>query len=183
MYKGDWRFLIGFTLGVLFGLLFFHTYSEEACRETSQVDSSITIDTEEYGATAGACNISSLPEEEIPEVEETAVEVVAEPSQPVSLGEFRITYYDCCEQCCGQWATYHTTFTGTTPTENHTVAVDPSIIPLGTKLIIWGEEYIAEDTGAFQGRIIDIYVNDHNKGWELLAQKGEYVEVYMKEDN
>jgi 3D (Asp-Asp-Asp) domain-containing protein len=50
------------------------------------------------------------------------------------------------------------TATGTTPRKG-TVAVDPNVIPLGTKLYIEGYGYaVAEDTGGrIKGRIIDVY--------------------------
>ena len=40
----------------------------------------------------------------------------------------------------------------------HTIAIDPSIIPYGTVVIIDGKEYTAEDCGsAVKGYVIDIY--------------------------
>ena len=38
-----------------------------------------------------------------------------------------------------------------------TVAVDPTVIPLGSIVMINGKEYIAEDTGV-TGNVIDLYV-------------------------
>lgn len=58
---------------------------------------------------------------------------------------------------------------GTRPREGHTVAVDPSVIPLGSLLKIecssWtginGSNYIAEDVGgAIKGKKIDVYFED-----------------------
>ncbi|CUN99752.1 3D/G5 domain-containing protein [Clostridium disporicum] len=60
------------------------------------------------------------------------------------------------------------TATGTVPTRNEggysTIAVDPSVIPLGSLLYIDGYGYaVAEDTGgAIQGNIIDLYLNSHD---------------------
>ena len=74
------------------------------------------------------------------------------------LGSFKITFYG---------PTGHSTKSGTTCTEGRTVAVDPSVIPLGTKIYIDGDPlggdgyYIAEDTGsAVQGNIIDIFAEN-----------------------
>lgn len=64
-----------------------------------------------------------------------------------------------------------TTASGTRVTEGRTIAVDPSIIPLGSKVRITCPDYpsvngvyIAEDTGgAIKGNIIDIYIHDLNE--------------------
>lgn len=69
---------------------------------------------------------------------------------PTNAQWFELTAY-----CYG-----NKTATGTTPTANRTIAVDPRIIPLGKKVYIEGYgTYIAEDTGgAVKGNIIDIYI-------------------------
>ena len=51
------------------------------------------------------------------------------------------------------------TATGTRTKANRTVAVDPSVIPLGTKIMVNGKVYVAEDTGgAIKGKKLDIYM-------------------------
>ena len=83
------------------------------------------------------------------------------------LGIFKITHYCSCTYCCGKNGG-HTTRSGTKPTIKRTVAVDPKVIPLGTKIIIDGEEYIAEDTGsAVKNNVIDIYVGSHSEAKQL----------------
>lgn len=91
-----------------------------------------------------------------------------------SLGEFKITHYgiDCVG--CG-----NTTKTGTVPTENKTIAVDPDLIPLGSEVMINGKVYIAEDIGgAIQGNVIDMYVGTEARSNELGIY---YTEIYIKE--
>jgi 3D (Asp-Asp-Asp) domain-containing protein len=58
------------------------------------------------------------------------------------------------------------TATGTWPSRG-TIAVDPAIIPLGTRLYVEGYgEGIAEDTGgAIQGEIIDLYMESEDECW------------------
>ena len=93
-----------------------------------------------------------------------------------SLGSFRITHYCPCFYCCGSWAGGNTA-SGTRPTPGRTIAVDPSVIPLGTRVIIGGQVYVAEDTGgAIKGNKIDIFVADHSTA---LAYGTYYAEVYL----
>lgn len=78
------------------------------------------------------------------------------------IGEFKITWY-CGGYCCnGKWA--GKTASGATPSEGVTIAVDPKVIPLGTKVYIEGIGWrIAQDTGgAIKGNKIDVFVSDHN---------------------
>jgi len=59
------------------------------------------------------------------------------------------------------------TATGTWPSRG-TIAVDPAIIPLGTRLYVEGYgEGIAEDVGgAIQGEIIDLYMESEDECWD-----------------
>lgn len=78
-----------------------------------------------------------------------------------SLGEFEITHYCGCVECCGK--TDGITASGTQATEGRTIAVDTDVIPIGTTVIIDGHEYTAEDTGgAIDGNKIDIFMNSHS---------------------
>lgn len=86
-----------------------------------------------------------------------------EASQRVSLGNFKITHYCPCSICNGSYAGKPTAL-GTTLTPYRTIAVDPRVIPLGTHVIINGQEYIAEDTGgAIKGNRIDLCVATHSE--------------------
>ena len=78
--------------------------------------------------------------------------------------------------CCGPYANGITS-TGVTATTNHTIAVDPSVIPYGSKVVINGQVYVAEDCGgAIKNKRIDIYVATHAEG----EAKGTYdTEVYL----
>ena len=122
-------------------------------------------------------NIGQKPEKIINEV------FLDEPSADVStysdyqnLGEFRITYYCSCVKCCEK--SDGITATGTIATEGRTVAVDPTVIPYGSVLVINGKTYVAEDCGsAIKSNKIDIYVDDHQKALELGV---DYFEVFLQ---
>ncbi len=92
-----------------------------------------------------------------------------------SLGTFRITHYCSCYYCCGGWG--NATASGAIPTVGRTIAVDTSIIPFGTRVVINGNVYVAEDTGgAIKGNKIDIFVSDHATALRLGVY---YAEVYL----
>lgn len=93
------------------------------------------------------------------------------------VGTFTTYGYCPCEYCCGK--TDGITYTGTTATAGRTIAVDPSVIPLGSTVIVNGVEYIAEDIGgAIKGNKIDVFYPDHETAREHGVQSAE---VYVKE--
>lgn len=76
------------------------------------------------------------------------------------IGECTITSYCPCSICCGQWAD-GLTATGI-PATPGVVAVDPQVIPLGSTVVINGQEYLAADTGSgVDGMRIDICTSSH----------------------
>ena len=116
-------------------------------------------------------------------VEEPVVATTKESSvvEPVSLGEFKITYYCACSKCCGEWAD-GITATGTTATEGRTIAVDPKVIPYGTEVTIRYQDgtehtYISEDCGgAIKGNRIDVFMESHEAA---LVAGVKYGEVFV----
>lgn len=67
------------------------------------------------------------------------------------------------------------TSTGVIAEEGRTIAVDPTVIPYGTEVMIDGHVYIAEDCGgAVKGNVIDIFVNEPR-------MERHYKEVFVKE--
>lgn len=91
-------------------------------------------------------------------------EIITEPEttkEPISLGMFKVTAYCDCSDCCDK--DDGITATGTQATEGRTIAVDPSVIPFGTQVIINGHTYIAEDCGAaIKGNRIDMFFHNHS---------------------
>ena len=61
------------------------------------------------------------------------------------LGLFKLTYYCACAKCCGKATGI--TASGARVAEGETIAVDPSVIPYGTKVIINGHIFTAQDCG------------------------------------
>ncbi len=80
---------------------------------------------------------------------------------------FKITAYCPCELCSEGYG--RQTSTGVTATEGRTVAVDPEVIPYGTRVHIKGlGDFVAEDCGGkVKGNHIDIYFESHEETVEF----------------
>lgn len=106
-------------------------------------------------------------------------EVVKEPKLKC-LGNFIATAYtiDTCGKTPSHPA-YGITATGHKAIPGRTIAVDPSVIPLGTLVLINGIEYIADDTGrAIKGNRVDICMESISEANNFGRQ---LVEVYVYE--
>ncbi|MDE5863031.1 MAG: 3D domain-containing protein, partial [Lachnospiraceae bacterium] len=94
-----------------------------------------------------------------------------------SLGKYVITAYCTCRICCGVYSGGNRTASGTIPTTNRTIAVDTSVIPFGTRVVINGQIYVAEDRGgAIKGKRIDMFFYTHK---EALRWGRRTMEVYL----
>lgn len=108
------------------------------------------------------------------------------------------TAYDLSYKSCGktrEHPAYGITASGARATVGRTVAVDPKVIPLGSKVyIIFPEKYshlngvyIAEDTGSLiKGNKIDIFFGEDEPGETVINKKAyefglQLVEVYLLE--
>ena len=90
-----------------------------------------------------------------------------------SLGVFRITAYWFGEDEYGDL-----TSTGVKAQVNHTIAVDPEIIPYGSKVMIDGQIYVAEDCGgAIKNNVIDVWVENQSNSFGV-----KYTEIYIKRE-
>lgn len=100
-----------------------------------------------------------------------------------SLGTVVTSGYCNCVICCGKWSG-GVTASGVKPTSNHTLAVDAKnpIVPLGTKVIMNGNEYTVEDTGNFAkyGVDFDVYYDTH---LQALAHGHKKWEAYLADSN
>ena len=89
---------------------------------------------------------------------------------------FKVTHYCGCSKCCGKWSNGSDKNAvgclGVKLTPYYSIAVDKSIIPLGT--VLWddnGNYYRAEDTGSgVNGYHIDLFTGDH----EAAVKAGVY---------
>lgn len=114
---------------------------------------------------------------------EPITEDITEPA-PISLGEFRLTAYCSCTKCCGKWGANRgeevVGAIGKVLTAGYSIAVDPTVIPYGSIVVINGKEYEAMDCGgAIKKNRIDIYFNSHEEALEFGVQ---YAEVYLVEE-
>lgn len=121
---------------------------------------------------------------EMPIEEAEAVLVVEipeeEPEDPMtklpSIENATLTHYCICKRCCGKdedHPAYGITASGRQAEPYKSVAVDPFLIPLGSKVYIdYGDgeikEYRADDTGSgVAGAHIDLCVTEHDEALEL----------------
>lgn len=135
--------------------------------------------------------------EKVPVKDEVKIEVETQPqveieSEPVeesepepesdpelrSLGRFKLTAYCACSKCCGK--SDGVTASGTKAKQGRTIAVDPKQIPYGTKVVINGCTYVAEDCGGgIKQNRIDVFFNSHKDALNFGVQ---YAEVYIYVD-
>ena len=125
--------------------------------------------------------------ETITEIQELTILSEPEPTEPqkevIFLGEYKLTGYCPCEKCCGRWAfdrpdnvVYGAS--GEELKAGYSIAVDPSVIPYGTEVVINGVICRADDCGgAIKGNQIDVYFNDHKEALEFGVQ---YANVFME---
>lgn len=109
---------------------------------------------------------------------------------PYTVDTYTVTAYCACEKCCGKWALNRpldengkpiVIGAGNVPlTSNYSVA---SPLPMGTILEIDGQQYEVQDKTAdfvadrYNGKIIDIYFDSHEKAVEFAKQEKE-VKIY-----
>ena len=118
------------------------------------------------------------PEGETKPTEEPESESESESeSELKSLGRFKLTAYCACSKCCGK--SDGITASGTKAKQGRTIAVDPKLIPYGTKVVINGRTYVAEDCGgSIKQNRIDVFFNSHKDALNFGIQHAE-VFIYV----
>ncbi len=108
-------------------------------------------------------NIKTYAKGDVPGAQDAAHSETVSSNGLRSIGLFKTTGYCSCYKCSKGWG--KRTSTGTIARSNHTIAVDPRVIPYGTQVMINGIIYTAEDKGSsVKGNHIDIYFDTHSQG-------------------
>jgi 3D (Asp-Asp-Asp) domain-containing protein len=182
-------FMLLLTLGACDSKMVSNTQAttEAATEEVATVPTVVTTEATTEATTEVTTEATKAPiEATIEPTQKPVTEPTYKPTEPtygtenedglVYMGNYKLTAYCPCTSCCGQWAGQ--TSTGVTPTAGRTIAVDPSIIPYGSKVIINGHTYIAEDCGgAIKGNRIDVFFNTHGEALQFGVQ---YADVYIQ---
>lgn len=138
--------------------------------------------TDEYqpDETGDAGGYSGGAESDVGEPDEDSDESVTAEGSPEAepameyLGDWTITAYCGCSECCGSWG--NATASGRPPISGHTVA--SNILPFYTRVMIGDQVYEVEDTGytEYGDEWLDIYFDTHE---EALAWGVKVLPVYI----
>lgn len=107
--------------------------------------------------------------------------VYGAPKEPTLkyIGKFKLTAYCPCHSCSGGWG--DGTASGKRAKENRTIAVDPKVIKLGTRIKINDVTYTAEDVGGgVKGKHIDVFFSSHSKALKFGLKKNQKVYQVIK---
>ena len=93
----------------------------------------------------------------------------------IDYGLMKCSAYCPCEECSEGWG--RQTHSGKTAEAGRTIAVDPSIIDIGSKVKIGKHIYVAEDVGGLvRGDHIDIFFDTHE---EVEEWGTRYIECWV----
>ena len=98
---------------------------------------------------------------DLPQMEEVMQQIRQQEAAQTQEQTFTVTAYCPCEKCCGAYANGYTA-TGERATQGVTIAADPDVLPMGTKIELDGHTYTVQDTGgAIAGNRLDLYFDSH----------------------
>ena len=138
---------------------------------TAKADSAPQNDGRLPGDDVPATERCYMTEEEVQEDFENYYILNALLAKANKIEDVKVTHYCCCVKCCGK--DDGITYSGVKATPGVTVAVDTSIIPLGSDVLVdYGDGvinyYRADDTGsAIKGNKLDLCVSSHQEAINL----------------
>ncbi len=144
--------------------------------ETAEVSSAVTAEPVNQVVSIGTRveTTTAVPAVTSQQVAENAP--VAQYSNRVYLGRFKITAYCSCSACCGKYGGSGLTASGARVQEGVTIAA-PSRFAFGTKLEFNNHVYTVQDRGgAIKGNVIDLYVASHAACYQWGVR---YFDVYQ----
>ena len=146
-------------------------YVEDTVSEDISEDTSDEEYTEETDRSDDSEDADTSSDSEAASEEQTSSES-SDSSQGKYLGNFTLTAYCNCAQCCGTAG--NLTASGTVPTAGRTVAM--AGVPFGTQLLINGTVYTVEDLGTPYGHV-DIYFDNHSDALSFGLQTAEVYQL------
>ena len=146
-------------------------YVEDTVSEDIPEDTSDEECTEETDSSDDSEDADTSSDSEAASEEQTSSES-SDSSQGKYLGNFTLTAYCNCAQCCGTAG--NLTASGTIPTAGRTVAM--AGVPFGTQLLINGTVYTVEDLGTPYGHV-DIYFDNHSDALSFGLQTAEVYQL------
>ena len=146
-------------------------YVEDTVSEDIPEDTSDEECTEETDSSDDSEDADTSSDSEAASEEQTSSES-SDSSQGTYLGNFTLTAYCNCAQCCGTAG--NLTASGTVPTAGRTVAM--AGVPFGTQLLINGTVYTVEDLGTPYGHV-DIYFDNHSDALSFGLQTAEVYQL------
>ena len=145
-------------------------YEEDTTEESNTEENYESQDSGED--TSGAEESSENTEDSSDASEDQSSSESTNSGQGKYLGNFTLTAYCNCAQCCGTAG--NLTASGTVPAAGRTVAM--AGVPFGTQLLINGNVYTVEDLGTPYGHV-DIFFDNHSDALSFGLQSAEVYQL------
>ena len=145
-------------------------YEEDTTEESNTEENYESQDSQED--ISGAEESSENTENSSEASEDSSSSESTNSGQGKYLGNFTLTAYCNCAQCCGTAG--NLTASGTVPAAGRTVAM--AGVPFGTQLLINGNVYTVEDLGTPYGHV-DIFFDNHSDALSFGLQSAEVYQL------
>ena len=145
-------------------------YEEDTTEESNTEENYESHDSQED--ISGAEESSENTENSSEASEDSSSSESTNSGQGKYLGNFTLTAYCNCAQCCGTAG--NLTASGTVPAAGRTVAM--AGVPFGTQLLINGNVYTVEDLGTPYGHV-DIFFDNHSDALSFGLQSAEVYQL------